>query len=51
MCTATVNYTLQNYDTAKEKMAFECSKSFIGATTNFHQQNPFMTSGIIFVPL
>ena len=51
MCAPTVNYTRQNYGTANEKLAFECSKSVIGATTNLHQQNSFMASGIIFVPL
>ena len=40
----------QNYGTANEKLAFEGSNSFIGATTNLHHQNSFMTSGIIFVP-
>ena len=35
-----------------EKMAFEWSKSFFGATTNLdQQQNLFMTNGIMFVPL
>ena len=31
-----------------EKLAFECDKSFSGVTTNLHQQNPCMTSGIRF---
>ena len=46
-----VNYTRQNYDTTIEKLAFECDKNFSGATTNIHQQNPYMTSGIIFVTI
>ena len=50
MCGLTVNYTQQNYGTLIEKLAFERGKSFIGATTNLHQQNPCMTSRIIFVP-
>ena len=51
MCALTVNYTLQNYATATEKFAFECHKCFSDATTNLHQQNPCMTSGIIFVTI
>ena len=46
MCAATVNYMRENYGTANEKFAFECDKSFSSATTNLHQQNPCMTSGI-----
>ena len=38
--------TRQNYGTTTEKLAFEYDKSFTGATTNLHQQNPSMTSGI-----
>ena len=38
--------TRQNYGTATEKLAFEYDKSFSGATTNLHQQNPSMASGI-----
>ena len=38
--------TRQNYGTTTEKLAFEYDKSFSGATTNLHQQNPSMTSGI-----
>ena len=45
MYAPTVNYTLQNYGAANEKLAFEWNKSFIDATTNLHQQNPCMTSG------
>ena len=51
MCAPTVNYTRQTCGTTNEKFAFECSKGFIGAETNLHQQNTFMTSGIIFVRL
>ena len=29
----------------------QCDKSFSGGTTNLHQQNPFLTSGIIFVTI
>ena len=46
-----VNYTLQNYDTATEKLTFEWDKSFRGAPTNIHLQNPCMTSRIIFVTI
>ena len=31
-----------------EKLAFECDMSFRDPTTNLHQQNPYVTSGIIF---
>ena len=48
MCALTVN-TGENYGTATEKLAFEYDKS--GATINLHQQNPCMTSGIIFVTI
>ena len=51
MCGPTVNYTQQNYGTATEKLAFECDKSFSAATTNLHQENLDMTSGIIFVTI
>ena len=51
MCAPTINYTRQNYGTATEKLAFECDRSFSGATTNLHQQNRYMTSGIIFVTI
>ena len=34
-----------------KKMAFECNKSFSGATTNLPQQNTCMTSGIIFATI
>ena len=43
MYAPTVNYALQNYGAANEKLAFECDKSFI--EFNLHQQNPCMTSG------
>ena len=45
------NYTRENYGTATEKWAFECDKSFSSAATNLHQQNPCMTSGVIFVTI
>ena len=51
MCAPTVNYAQQNYGIATEKLAFDCDKSFSGAGTNLHQQNPCMTSGIIFVTI
>ena len=51
MCGPTVNYTLQNYGTTAEKLEFEYDKSFCGATANLHQQNPDMSSGIIFVTI
>ena len=51
MCAPTVKYTRQNYGAATEKLAFECDTSFSGVTTNPHQQNPCMTSGIIFVTI
>ena len=50
MCAPTVNYSEKNYRTANENLAFEY-KNFIGAITNLHQQNPIMTSGVIFIPL
>ena len=38
--------------TATEKLAFECNKSFSGATTNLRQQNNLcLTSGVIFVTI
>ena len=46
-----VFYTGQKYGTATEKLDFECNKSFNGATTNLHQQNPCMTSGIRFITI
>ena len=46
MCDPMLNQTRQNYSTATENMAFECNKSFSGATTNLRQENPCMTSGI-----
>ena len=51
MFAPTVNLIQQNYDTATEKLAFECDKSFSGATTDLRQQNPYMASGIIFVTI
>ena len=51
MCAPTVNQIRQNYGTATEKLAFECAKSFSGATTNLRQLNPHMTSGIILVTI
>ena len=51
MRAAMVNYTRQNYDTTTEKLAFKCDKNFSGATINFHQQNPCVTSGIIFITI
>ena len=51
MCAPTVKYTGQNYGTETEKLAFECDKSFRGATTNLRQQNPCMTNGIIFLTI
>ena len=51
MCAPMVNYIRQNYGTATEKLAFKCNKSFSGATTNLRQQNPCMTSGIIFLTI
>ena len=47
MCALTVNKG-ENYGTATEKLPFKYDKS--GATINLlHQQNPYMTSGMIFV--
>ena len=51
MCAPTVKYTRQNYGAATEKLDFEYDKSLSGVTTNLHQQNPCMTSGIIFVTI
>ena len=51
MCAPTVSYTQQNYDATTEKLAFKCHKSFNGATANFHQHNPYITSGIISVTI
>ena len=51
MCVSTVSYTQQNYDTTTQKLAFKCEKSFSGARLNFYQQNPCMTSGIMFITL
>ena len=51
MCGPTVNYTQRNYGTTTEKLAFQCDRSFSGATTNLHQENLDMTSGIIFVAI
>ena len=51
MYALTINYTPQNYGTATEKLAFECGKSFSGAARNLHQENPCMTSEIIFVTI
>ena len=41
----------QNYSTTTEKLAFECDKSLSGAIINLNQQNPYVTSGIIFVTI
>ena len=49
MFTPTVNYTEQKCSIAIEKFAFECDKSISVVTTNLHQQNLCMISGIIFV--
>ena len=46
-----VNYTRGKYGTATEQLAFECDKSFSGATRSLHHQNLFMTSGIILVTI
>ena len=46
MWATAVYYTRHSYGTATEKLAFEYDKSFSGATTNLHQQNPCITSGI-----
>ena len=51
MCGLTLHYTRQNYGTITGKLAFERDKSFSGATTSLYQQNPCMTSGIIFVTI
>ena len=51
MCVSTVSYTQQNYDTTTQKLAFKCEKSFSGARSNFYQQNPCMTSGIMFITI
>ena len=51
MCALTVNYRQQNYRAATEKLVFECEKSFSGAATNLHQQNPCMTSRTILVTI
>ena len=51
MCVPPVNYTRQNCSAATEKLTFECEKSFSGPTANLHQQNLFMTSGIIFASI
>ena len=51
MCAPTVNYTRQNCGIATETFAFKCDKSISVATTNPHQQNPCMISGIIFVTI
>ena len=32
-------------------LLLQCDKSFSGGTTDLHQQNPFLTSGIIFVTI
>ena len=47
----TVNYTRENYGTTTKKLAFECEKSFSGATTNLHQESPDMKSGLTFVTI
>ena len=39
MCAPTVYSMRQIYGTKIEKLAFECDKSFSGATTNLYQQN------------
>ena len=49
MYAPTVNNTRQNCGIATEKLVFKCNSSISAATTNFHQQNPCMTNGIIFV--
>ena len=41
----------QNYSITNEKLAFESDKNFISATINLHQQNSYMTSGIIFLTI
>ena len=51
MCAPVVNQIRRNYGTATEKLAFECNKSFCGATKNLCQQNPCMASGITFVTI
>ena len=51
MCTSTVNYARHNCLIANEKLPFICDKSIIASTTYLHQQNPCMTSGIIFVTI
>ena len=40
-----------NCDISNEKLPFKCDKSISAATTNLQQQNPCMTSGIIFVTI
>ena len=50
MCAPTVNYS-DKIMAQQMKCWLLNAASFIGATANVHQQNPFMTSGIIFVPL
>ena len=44
-----VSYAQKNCGVATEKLAFECNKRINAALTNAHQQNPSMTSGIIFI--
>ena len=51
MCGSTVNYARQKTGTTTENLIFECDKSFRGAPANLHQQNPHMTSGIIFLTI
>ena len=49
MCAPTANYSPQDYGTATENLTFECDKIFSCTITNLHQQNLYLTSGIIFV--
>ena len=51
MCGPTVNYARQKTGATTENLIFECDKSFSGAAANLHQQNPHMTSGIIFLTI